>query len=298
MPGLQFQNLPAAQVNEITSRLRSQWQIEADALNKSWFPDRGKFNTALAKLNAKYQRLEFDSLTQMQQQQQEQERVQQLIKQPREMGRGEEAALRMELRPEAERLVFPPEPTQPRPYSIAQLGSKAMAESIDYFAEAATDTPGWEWGPPKKTKQGLINQYLQWRELASYDIVGLHNQKLLDQRWDISMAEDKKFNKWWLDKRKRQPIAEIRALRTPGKIGKIMRGRITGADGITPVGRSITKGKRSAISKAALPMSGEEIRGAYGFDEQLPSPKTQVEYNRLPSGTQYTGSDGQIRTKR
>ena len=280
MPGLPFQNLPAAQVKEITGRLRSQWQIEARALSVRPFKSQEQADAELAKLNAKYQRLEFDSLSELQQQQ----RVQQLISQPRERTREEEAGLRMELRPEAERLVFPPEPTQQQPFSISQLGSKAMIESIDYFAESAPDTPGWEWGPPKKTKQGLVNQYLQWRELAQYDALNPRRQQQLDQRWDISMAEDKRFDEWWLDKEKRKPIVEIRALRTPGDMGKIMRGRITGAEGITPLGRSVIKEKpRSAISKAALPMSGKEAREAYGFPGGPPPPgRTQPQAGQAP----------------
>lgn len=282
MPGLQFQELPAAQVNEVKDRLRSQWQIEANALNKSWFSDRGKFETAKAKLNAKYQRLEFDSLSQLQQQQQEQERVQQLIKQPRKMGRAEEAGLRMELRPEAERLVFL-EPAQP--FSMSYLYSKTMMESIDYFAEAAPDAPGLEWGPPKKTKQGLINQYLQWRELQNYAVIkDARKRRQLDQRWDISMAEDPKYDKWWYDKKNRKPMFEIRTLRTPGDIGKTMRDRILGAGGVTPMGASIGKAKSRGQKRSE--------------QRQLPSPTTQAEYNKLPSGTQYMGSDGLIRTKR
>lgn len=108
MNGLPFEQLPAAQVEEIRKQLHGQWQIEANALNRSWFSDRGKFETAKAKLNAKYQQMELNALTQMQRQQEEQQRVQQLIRRGTQgMDREEEAGLRMELGPEAERLVFP-----------------------------------------------------------------------------------------------------------------------------------------------------------------------------------------------
>ncbi len=281
MPGLQFQNLPAAQVNEVTGRLRSQWQIEARALSVRPFRSQEQADAEGAKLNAKYQRLEFDSLTQLQQQQQEQERVQQLIRQqPRDMGRAEEAGLRMELPPEAERLVFPSEPAQQQPYSLSYLGSKSMADNISYFAEDAPDTPGWEWGPPKKTKQGLIGGYLQWRELAQYDALNPRRQQQLDQRWDISMTEDKRFDEWWLNKKKRQPIAEVRALRTRGDVGKIMRGRITGAEGVTPIGRSVTK---------------EKPRGRwFGFPGGPPPPSSmepQIEQKPIRQRNRRTGQE-------
>jgi len=244
MPGLQFQELPAAQVNEIRNTLQAQWQIEADALNKSWFSNRGKFETAKAKLNAKYRKLEFDSLTQLRQQQQERQRVQQLIRQPRERAPEEEAGLRMQLGPEAERLVFPPEPTI-TPFSISQITSPAVMGSIEDFAEAAPTTPEF-WtrrGKEPKTKQGIINQYLQWREQIGYNFINPLRQRQLDMQWDAFMMGDEKYDEWWLNKEKRQPIVEIRALRTPGQIGKLMRRRITGAEGITPLGRSVAKTK-------------------------------------------------------
>ena len=256
MPGLQFQELPAAQVKEITGRLQSQWQIEANALRVKPFKSQQQANAELAKLNAKYQRLEFDSLTQLQQQQQEQERVQQLIRQPREMGRGEEAAERMRLGPEAERLAFPEEPA---PFSISEITSPRLMKSIEDFAEAAPTTSEF-WTRKEnepKTKQGIINKYLGWRELIQYDAIADKNPKRaqqLDVQWDAYMAGDEKFDEWWSSKKKRQPIVEIRALRTPGKIGKLMRGRITGAEGITPLGESVAKTKPSETVRWEQPI--------------------------------------------
>ncbi|GAG89194.1 unnamed protein product [marine sediment metagenome] len=162
------------------------------------------------------------------------------------MGRAEEAGLRMELGPEAERLVFPPTPA---PYSIPQITSKAMMQSIVDFAEAAPTTAKF-WtrrGKEPKTQQGLIGQYVEWRALAGYDYMNPVRQNQLDQQWDAYVAGDEKFDKWWLNKKKRQPIAEIKALRTPGKIGKMMRKRITDTGGITPLGRSVAKDKPRSV---------------------------------------------------
>ena len=245
MPALQFEQLPAAQVKEIRGGLHASWQIEADALNRSWFPDRGKFDTAVAKLNAKFQQMELTALTQLQQQTEEQQRVQQLIKGGTQgMGRGEEAAVRMELGPEAERLAFLPQQQQ-QPYSIGQITSESVMESISEFAEAAPTTAKF-WtraANEPKTERGLQEQYLEWRSLIQYDAINPLRQQQLDQQWDAYMAGDKRFDEWWSDKGKRKPTVEIKALRTPGKMGKLMQDRIVGAGGASPLGRSVAKGK-------------------------------------------------------
>lgn len=257
--------LPAAQVNEIKGRLRSQWQIEANALRVRPFKSQQQANAEGAKLNAKYQRLEFDALTELQQQQQEQERVQQLIKQPRKMGRAEEAGLRMELRPEAEALVFPPEP---KPYSVSEITSPRLMESIQDFANAAPSTPELFTRASKepKTEQGIINQYLGWRELIQYDAINPRRQQQLDMQWDAYMAGDERFDKWWSNKKKRQPTVEIKALRTPGDMGKIMRERIVGTGGITPLGESI-------IKKMPLTPETAAMKAGKGISELFTKPK-------------------------
>ncbi|KKL06041.1 hypothetical protein LCGC14_2600000, partial [marine sediment metagenome] len=70
-----------------------------------------------------------------------------------------------------------------------------------------------------KTQQGLTNQYLEWRGLAQYDALNPLRQRQLDMQWDAYMAGDERFDKWWSNKEKREPAVEIKAMRTPGKIG-------------------------------------------------------------------------------
>ncbi len=247
MPALSFQNLPAAQTREIRDTLHAQWQIEARALNVKPFKSQQQANAESAKLDAKYQQMELKAFTQLQQQQEEQQRVQNLIQQPQERTRGEEAQLRMELRPEAERLVFP---TEPQPLSIGQITSPRLIKNIQDYANAASTTHEFftrrENEP--KTKQGLINQYRNWQKSVDYDAIIAYapgHARQLDIQWNEIMAEDPRYNKWWLNRETRQPIAEIKALQTPGKIGRTMRKKIVG---ITPIGESIAKAKpRSAI---------------------------------------------------
>jgi len=67
------------QFEQTKKELLAQLRIEADALNKSWFSNRGQFETAKAKLNAKYQRLEFDARAEIDRQIREIQQIQKLI---------------------------------------------------------------------------------------------------------------------------------------------------------------------------------------------------------------------------
>ncbi len=285
MPGLQFENLPAAETQEIKDSLHAQWQIEANALGKTWFRDARQGKAKLAQLNAKYQQKELQAFTQLQKQQQERERVQTLIQQPQKRTRAEVAQLRMELDPEAERLVFPTEQQQ-TPFSIGQITSQAVMKSIEDFAEAAPATPEF-WtraGNEPKTKQGIINQYREWRSLIGYDAVAAKNPiraRQLDQQWDAFMAGHEKFDKWWLNKEKRQPIVEIKALRTPGDIGKVMRKRVVGA---TPLGTAV---------KSDLPRGPALLRayGARAPARRKPAPAAAPEQKPIRQRNRSTGQE-------
>lgn len=228
MPALQFENLPAAQTQKIRDTLTTQWQIEANALNKSWFSDRGKFETAKAKLNAKYQQMELQAFTQLQQQTEEQQRVQALIRQPRERTRGEEAQLRMELRPEAERLVFPAERVGRVPLSPTAL--TGYREFMVPFAEAAKEQRGFEWGTPVRLQEDLVKQYLAARSQAGYDDPSWTPtiKRQFDYEWDTLMNEERNY-KW-------NPQApEIQSLRPTGRLQR------AATKNITPLGTSVAR---------------------------------------------------------
>ncbi len=285
MPGLQFKDLPAAETEEIRGTLHAQWQIEANALGKTWFRDARQGKAKLAQLNAKYQQKELQAFTQLQKQQQERQRVQSLIKQPQERTRAEEAQLRMELDPEAERLVFPTE-QQSTPFSISEITSPAVMQSIEDFAEAAPATSEFFTfkGDEPKTKQGIINQYSEWRSLIGYDAIAAkdpYRALQLDIQWDAFMAGHEKFDKWWLNKEKRQPIVEIKALRTPGDIGKVMRKRVVGA---TPLGTAVKRDK----------LRGPALLRAYGASaptRQKPAPVAAPEQKPIRQRNRKTGQE-------
>lgn len=240
MPNMQVQELPAAQ--QIKRQLHSQWQIEASALGKTYFKDKRQGEAKVAQLNAKYQRLELDAMTKFQQQQAEQQRVRNLISQPQERSRGQEATLRMQLDPEAERLVFPKEDYLSPQY----LRSGGFRDNLAGYIGAAEDTPGWEWGPPKKKKQSLVDQYRRWRKSELYHTKSTQERQQLDREWDANMASSPIYDKWWSDKTKHRLPTEVRALRSTGRMAGAMRNKVTG---ITPLSRSLSRSKQPAPSR-------------------------------------------------
>jgi len=241
MNGLSFQDLPAAQqqqFNQSKKYLEEQFAIEGKALDNT--PMRNdQYQGKLNQLRAKYQKILHNTHFKIQQQAQEQQRVQQLIKQPRQYTRGQEAGLRMELGPEAERLVFP---TQ-KYLSPQYLRSRGFIENLSGYSEAAVDTPGWEWGPPKKKKGSLIDQYRNWRQSELYSTKSLQERQQLDQEWDMTMATNSTYDNWWQDKKtKRKPIVDVQILRATGRIAGAMRDKV-----ISPIGRSLGRKKKTGL---------------------------------------------------
>jgi hypothetical protein len=95
------------QFEQTKKELLAQWQIEADALNKSWFSNRGQFETAKAKLNAKYQRLELDARAEIDRQIREIQQIQKLINDHKmSIQAGNEAVWRLVL-PRETKAMFP-----------------------------------------------------------------------------------------------------------------------------------------------------------------------------------------------
>ena len=286
MPGLQFENLPAQQANEIKGTLHTQWQIEADALNKSWFSDRGKFETAKAKLNAKYQRLEFDAFTNLQQQQQEQQQKQQLLagyrkkQQAGGIGKEEEAGLRLQFKPPEEEFIFGEE----KYLSPQYLRSKGFIETIKAYAKSAKGTKAWDWG--KKQKQSLIDRYQEWREEELYSTKSPQEQQQLDKEWDELMLSDDNYNTWWENKKARKPITEVRALRATGRIADAMQDKV-----VTPLGRSLGRRKKSLIEKTYG--TGAEMRERYGLAKRAePQQQKPIRQRNRLTGQERISYDG------
>jgi hypothetical protein len=110
MNGKPFTQLPANQIDEIKKDLRNQYQIEANALRQSYFSSETEMQNAWAKLNAKYQGLEYEAVSKIKKQLQEQERVREIIRQRTagtRLSPEEEVTTKMNLSPTGRQLAFP-----------------------------------------------------------------------------------------------------------------------------------------------------------------------------------------------
>lgn len=266
MPGLQFESLPAMQQdpegilkNQYDKTIqynKSQYDTELNSLQQSYLSDNDFYNK-LNELNAKHQQIINQENYKADQKLQQVRRVQSLVSAGKiAPDAGQEAVWRLVLPSETERAMFQTAGRQQKPYPVSTITSKAMMRTIQEFAEAAPGKPGIEWGPPEKIQEGLINKYNAWRELVGYSFLDPIRQHQLDQQWDAYMLGNKKYDKWWVDKEKRKPVAEVKAMRTTGKIGKIMRERLGVTPEVTPLGKSIVETKsqpaRPAFSAAPL----------------------------------------------
>jgi len=315
MPGLPFETMPGAQQTEEPIRqgtqiqnpaqrmesqfnqqrqyLHRQWQIDAEAIDNTWFADRGKWQTAVAKLTANYRKKELELQQVHEQQQQEQQQKQQYI-----MGlRGRKKALTdVELYQAQRRLTgeeerFAQLPVEGRPLTPAQLASPSMSKVMGVFIEVAPTIKKWNLRAKDepKTGKGLLDAYREWKDHIQYDLYNPVQQRQMDQVWDLHMGMDERFKAW----QSKKVQVDLKALRSRGRIGDAMKDRMVGKSSI---GRSFET--LTARQKRAQYFKG--IRGPQESTPQgqLPRPTSQTEYNRVSSGSQYIGTDGQIRTKR
>jgi len=111
----------------------------------------------------------------------------------------------------------------PAPFSGARVRSSSAL--MGEFIAGAEDKRGLEWGRPEKTRESLIEQYSAWRDQVGYEQLDPIHQRQLDQRWDTLMKSDKTFNKWFSDKSKKTPAAEVKALRLKSDFGREMSKR-------------------------------------------------------------------------
>jgi len=233
-PNLQIERLPASRDDSEKAFLQQQYNVQAKALERTPMTD-VQFKTKILQLQTKTT-MEWNKIEQGRRQKSaEREQVQRLIRGGTSgQSREEEAGTRMQLGPEAEKLVY-----QKEKYLTPQyLRSKGFIENVAAYAGQAEDLRGLEWGPPKKQKQDLVEQYQRWRQSELYDTKNPAEKQQLDREWDMMMFSSPVFKNWWKSKDKREPITEVKALRATGRISRAIREKVVGK---SPIGASISR---------------------------------------------------------
>jgi len=277
MPGLPYQNLPAEQVNQIRGQIQAQWQIEANALARTPFADRGKFEAANAKLSAKYDMMELKSMQALQQQAQEQQQEQakreQLLGLARQRREGElspEQLTQQRLGMTAGQWgATAPE----RGLSFTQMESPSLRESVARYIDSAPSRTGWLHrmmpGPPDKIKKGLIDAYNGWKDWVDYDEQNYAVKEDLDKIWDTEMYSRPECNTWWENEKDRTVPKEVQRARHRG--GKWAEAGKNAMAGKSPFARSIKKPSTAPIGMpqqrvltATNPQTGQKITSRDG----------------------------------
>lgn len=207
-------------------------------------------------------------------------------------------------------LVLPKETLEamyPRPTKSGQGGfAPGEAQSYDKaFRAAGASTVVAPWFSANYSDpNALKEQYFSARAMAGYDSKNASDKIAFDLTWDKAMGADKKTLKAWKGLIKDDP--EIKMSRTyDSRLLEIARKRATG-ENLSPMAASLDKAKPkvplgvriasvSPVGAALLYRNLSKKRKA--INQQLPSPKTQEEYDTVKSGQQYRGTDGKVRTK-
>jgi len=280
MAGLDIAQLPSQgqgqpqqqQVNPSIQMLQQQDQSFAESLQQQYaneamaleqqFMSNEQFTGKSAALQAKYKNAWLQRKFTSERSAQSINRIQTMVAQGRIDARaGEEAAFKMVMEPEAFAAKYPKQST---PAPMSSSGVRSSTSLMEDFMGGFEEKRGLEWGAPKKTKESMLDQYSAWRLQVGYAQLPPQHQRQLDQRWDALMRADKTNKKWFGDDKK--PIAEVRAMRAQGKIGREMSKRLVQPSSravSTPLGTSIRKVMAKQPVKRADP-TREQLRSTGG----------------------------------
>ena len=283
MPGMDIAQLPNQgqdqQVNpslqilkqqdeSFANSLQQQFANEAGALEQQFMSDE-QFTNKSAALQAKYKNAWLQRKFTSEQSVQSIQRIQTMVAQGKMDARlGEEAAFKMVMEPEAFAAKYPKQTTKRQAAPMSSAGVQSSSSLMADFISKSEDKRGLEWGEPKKTKESLIEQYSDWRTQVGYDQLDPMQQRQLDQRWDSIMSGNKQLKNWF--GKDKEPIAEVKAMRSRGSIAKEMSKRL-----VPPSSRAVSTPIGTAIRKT---MAKQPAQKAAPTREQLQQARTPEAY--------------------
>ena len=203
--------------------------------------------------------------------------------------------------------MFPKLQRQP----IEQRGRFTPSEFKSYvkeFEEAAESTivNPWGWGKGQRKysdPEQLKEQYFGVRAKYGYDTdMNTTEKKAFDLAWDQALSGSKHTIKTWKQLKETDP--DVFMSRTYDARLLNIAARKAQGQPISPMAKSLQKQKLRAPS-----ITPESFRGAFAgmtfpyiplkqkLKTSRPSVSTDADYDKLPSGTQFTDPQGNVRTK-
>lgn len=196
------------------------------------------------------------------------------------------------------------QPTEPR----GRFTPSEFKSYVKEFGEAAKATivNPWGWGERSRKysdPEQLKEQYFGVRAKYAYDTdMNTSEKKAFDLAWDQALSGSKHTVKAWKQLKENDP--DVFMSRTYDARLLNIAARKAQGQPISPMAKAL-KPKLSIRQKiqmfspvgAAL-LSKEFAAKRQAAAQRLPTPKTKTEYDSLPSGAQYIGTDGQMRVKK
>ena len=199
--------------------------------------------------------------------------------------------------------MFPKQPTEQR----GRFTPSEFKSYVKEFGEAAKSTivNPWGWGKGSRKysdPEQLKEQYFGARAKYGYDTdMNITEKKAFDLAWDQALSGSKHTIKPWKQLKENDPdvfmsrtydakLLDIAAARAKGQpispMAKALKPKLSIRQKIqmfSPVGAALLSKEFAAKRKAAA--------------RKLPTISTDADYDKLPSGTQFTDPQGNVRTK-
>lgn len=206
--------------------------------------------------------------------------------------------------------MFPKQQTEQR----GRFTPSEFKSYVKEFGEAAKATivNPWGWGKESRKHsdpEQLKEQYFGVRAKYAYDTdMNTSEKKAFDLAWDQALSGSKYTVKAWKQLKENDP--DVFMSRTYDARLLDIAARKAQGQPISPMARSLQKqkprvslGKKIAIGALGVnPLVGAGARRwmtgkREALANRLPSVSTDADYDKLPSGAQFTDPDGNVRTK-
>ncbi|MBE3139519.1 MAG: hypothetical protein IMZ53_02945 [Thermoplasmata archaeon] len=255
--GLPFAQLPAGVQQEETpitvfqreaetvlGGLQKNYIDEARTLEKAYLSNE-EFSAQATALQSRYKQEVAKATMKLEQKKQAIAQVQSLVGQNliNEQA-GQEAMWKLVLPETTSKAMFE-SPGKEKTFPMGTLSSANVGGRAAAYADTSEDTPGLEFGAPKKQLNSLGTNYLMWRDdiaklsgVESYEQLSPAQQIQLDQQWDLTMASDGRFDTWFTDKNLTKVNPEVTKLRPHS--GKL---QAAAAAKVSPFGKGVAAEK-------------------------------------------------------
>jgi len=217
---------------------------------------------------------------------------------------GQKAMMQLVAPPGTVGAMFPKQPTEQRGrFTPGEF--KSYVKEFGEVAESTIVNP-WGWGRGKRKysdPEQLKEQYFGVRAKYGYDTdMNTTEKKAFDLAWDQALSGNKHTVKTWKQLKKTDP--DVFMSRTYDARLLNIAARKAQGQPISPMAKALKpkiplRVKLQAMSPIGTALLYKELAGKRKTATQkLPTPKTKTEYDSLPSGVQYIGTDGQMRVKK